>query len=154
MRFFIIKKEHIKYIITAFAGILFLLIIISAVPDSVHTLSTGICRNNEDRINFLRSFGWEVSEEPFEIKTIIIPTEFNTLYENYNSLQKTQGYNLEDFKGQTVKRWTYTVQNYPQGGIAYADIYIYENKIIAADIYTPGIDGIMHGLMYPNVKSG
>ena len=80
--------------------------------------------------------------------------EFNNIYNKYNELQVSQGYDLTDYHGQTVKRWTYTVQNYPKESIAYARLYIFNDTVIAGDVYTPGIDGIMHGLKYPNIKTG
>ena len=33
---------------------------------------------------------------------------------NYNQIQIQQGFNLEKYAGQRVKRWTYIVRNYPE----------------------------------------
>ena len=155
MKFLIIKKGKIIFFLTVCVILLLIGCIFSLIkPRTVYTAALNICKTNEDRIRFLNSFGWEVEEEAYEIKTIIIPVEFNSLYSNYNDLQLSQGYDLRNYHGLTVKRWTYTVQNYPKTGIAYANLYIYDNKVIAGDVYTPGINGIMHGLKYPDVKTG
>ena len=53
---------------------------------------TGLAaENNEQRINYLKQFGWEVKNEPSEIVEVAIPTEFNDVYEKYNVIQKKQG---------------------------------------------------------------
>ena len=43
---------------------------------------------NEQRIDFLKQFGWEVEQEPVSIEEIVIPQQFNQVYERYNELQK------------------------------------------------------------------
>ena len=155
MKFLIIKKNKLIYSIFILTALIFFSVILSLImPKSVTTASLKNYKTNEDRISFLNSFGWQVEEEPYEAKTIIIPVEFNNIYTKYNDLQISQGYDLNNYRGQTVKRWTYSIQNYPKQSIAYASIYIFNDKIIAGDVYTTGINGIMHGFKYPNVKAG
>ena len=102
--------------------------------------------NNEQRINYLNQFGWEVNQEPSEIVEVAIPTEFNDVYERYNVIQKKQGFDLSPYRGKTVKRWTYDVANYPDNRPnVKANILVYENKIIGGDIYSLELDGFMHG---------
>ncbi len=154
MKLFIIKKRYFVFSII----IVTIISLISFIPlnKPYIKVSAGInyCNTNEDRIKFLNSYGWKVNSEPFEVKTVIIPVEFNKIYENFNDLQLSQGYDLSAYKGITAKKYTYTIQNYPKVNIAYGDLYVYKNKVIAADVYTPGIEGIMHGLKYPNIKAG
>ena len=59
---------------------------------------------NEQRIDFLKQFGWEVEQEPVSIEEIVIPQQFNQVYERYNELQKTQGMDLTKYAGKTVKK--------------------------------------------------
>ncbi len=102
--------------------------------------------NNEQRIRYLKSFGWEVSEEPTEIVEVAIPTEFNDVYEKYNIIQKKQGFDLSPYRGKTVKRWTYDVKNYPDNKpYVKANLLVFENKIIGGDICSLELDGFMHG---------
>ena len=100
----------------------------------------------EQRIQFLKSFGWEVSAQPTEIAEVVIPTEFDEVYENYNALQKTQGFDLSPFKGQTVKRYCYAVTNYP-GGVpnVYTNLLVSDGKVIGGDVCSNDLDGFMHG---------
>ena len=106
--------------------------------------------NNEQRLKYLQSFGWEVSEEPTEIVEVAIPTEFNDVYEKYNILQKKQGFDLSPYRGKTVKRWTYDVTNYPDNKPHIkANLLVFENKIIGGDICSLELDGFMHGFQLP-----
>lgn len=105
---------------------------------------------NEERIAFLKSFGWEVSAEPMEIVEIIIPSEFGDVYENYNCIQKKQGYDLSKYKAKRVKRYTYEVKNYPTAGgepskNIRANILAFDNRIIGGDISSVELAGFMHG---------
>ena len=40
-------------------------------------------RNNEDRIGFLRQFGWEVSPEEIESEQVTIPAEFDKIFARF-----------------------------------------------------------------------
>ena len=68
-------------------------------------------KENSDRITFLNAFGWEVTEDPVAIEEIVIPEEFNEIYEEYNKLQKSQDLDLTKYQGKTVRRYTYEVLN-------------------------------------------
>lgn len=107
-------------------------------------------KNNDERIKFLSQFGWEVNPTPLETCNIIIPSKFNSVYENYNNIQKAQGLDLNKHKEQSCTRYTYQVLNYKDcpGGIR-ANILVYNNKVIAGDICSNELDGFMHGFVIP-----
>ena len=44
-------------------------------------------KTNDDRIAFLRQFGWEVESTPKEEATVTIPSEFDKVFLGYNELQ-------------------------------------------------------------------
>ncbi len=105
-----------------------------------------VAETNEQRINYLKQFGWEVKAEPSEIVEVAIPTEFNDVYEKYNVIQKKQGFDLSPYRGKKVKRWAYDVTNYPdRPDHVKANILVYEGKIIGGDICSLELDGFMHG---------
>lgn len=107
-------------------------------------------RENEDRISFLNAFGWEVSPDPVAIEEIVIPAEFNEIYEEYNKLQQSQDLDLTKYRGKTVRRYTYEVTNYPkQGETVYANLLIYKNRVIGGDICSAQYQGFMHGFVMP-----
>lgn len=103
--------------------------------------------NYAEMVAYLESFGWEVSEEPCEIVEVSIPTEFNDVYNNYNALQESQGFDLSAFKGEHVKRFTFEVLNYPnEPEYVRANLLVQENQVIAGDISSVKADGFMQGL--------
>lgn len=127
------------------------LVVILAVPggnaEAGKTNKT-ILKTNEERIDFLASFGWTAEQEPIETSETVIPTEFDETYEKYNALQKEQGYDLSAYKGKTATRYTYKITNYPNESVkdVRVNMLIYENKLIGADVSSSDIGGFMHGL--------
>ena len=108
---------------------------------------------HQERADFFRQFGWEISEEPTEIKETIIPEEFDETYEQYNAIQKGQNLNLEKYKGMRVKSWSYDILNYPgyenTDGVIKGNILTYDGKIIGGDICSVELGGFMHGFCKP-----
>ena len=103
-------------------------------------------RNNEDRIGFLKQFGWEVSPEETESEQVTIPAEFDKVFAGYNEIQKRQGLDLTKYKGKTMMRYTYDVTNYEgYEGKVQANILVYRGKVIGGDICSADINGFIHG---------
>lgn len=104
---------------------------------------------NNERLSFFSQFGWQVSNEPCEIKEVVIPQEFDEIYTNYNNLQKAQDLNLEKYKGKRVKSYSYEVLNYPQyensNGVIRGNLLVYDGIIIAGDISNIELNGFMKG---------
>lgn len=105
---------------------------------------------NEDRVGFLKEYGWEVDEQPVEFEEVLIPSEFEDVISEYNDLQKSQGYDLLKYKGKRVMRYSYNVKNYPnvQENVR-ANLLIYKNTVIGGDVCSVNLDGFMHGLEKP-----
>ncbi len=103
-------------------------------------------KTNKQRLEFIRSFGWEVQEEPVEVMEVIIPQEFDAVYEEYNAVQKKQGFDLSKHAGKRVKRYSYVVTNYPGvEGEVRVNLLVKDNKIIGGDVCSMEMDGFMHG---------
>lgn len=86
---------------------------------------------------FLRSLGYE-----FDVATsekYIIPKDFDSSLYDYNLMLLSQGYDLSLYKGKVSTRYTYPITNvtFP----LYANILIFNGKIIATDLTNPQIDG-------------
>jgi len=161
MFIFTFKLDKRKFIITVIVIIFALLFgtvvllkagtkdIFSTLKTATNYKFTGI-KTNEDRINFLRQFGWEVEERALEVMEVQIPEEFDSVYANYNKLQNEVGLDLQKYRGQRVKRYTYKVLNHPSKdkGEVRANILIHKDRVIAGDIMTTALDGFMHSLLY------
>ncbi len=98
--------------------------------------------NEEERTAFLSQFGWDFDTEPAAVKEVTIPWEFDEAYTQYNALQKRQSLDLEKYKGQIAKKWTYNINNYPgyegKKGFVQANILVFGGNVIGADITVLG----------------
>lgn len=99
---------------------------------------------DQERIDFLAQFGWEVEPEPLETRELTIPQEFNDVYRNYNEIQKAQGMDLAPYAGKQCYRWTYRVTNYPDTPQEVrANLLVYEGKVIGGDLCSVELDGFL-----------
>lgn len=104
--------------------------------------------NSKERLSFISQFGWEVSSEPWEVAEIIIPQEFDDVYNNYNEIQLRQNCDLSEYRGERVKRWTYIIKNYP--GYSETDtcvrinLLIFDGIVIGGDVSSTELSGFMH----------
>ena len=107
-------------------------------------------RTNEDRVAYLLEYGWQVTEEPLVTEELILPEEFDESYADYLALQAEQGFDLTQYAGKRIKRYTYEVTNYPTGesGIQ-VNLLVYRNTIIGGEVLSPQLDGFLHGLSMP-----
>jgi hypothetical protein len=111
---------------------------------------TAKVKSNEQRVSYLQGLGWEVSQTPLEEQEVTIPKTFNEIYTSYNELQKAQGFDLTDYAGLRVTRYTYEVRNYPDASdTVVADLLVYKHKVIGGDVQSTALDGFMQGLEYP-----
>ncbi|MGE4276637.1 MAG: DUF4830 domain-containing protein [Lawsonibacter sp.] len=107
-------------------------------------------KSNEDRVDYLASYGWEVVSEPLATQELLIPDEMDESYNEYLALQSEQGFDLSKYAGKRVKRYTYEITNYPTGeaGVQ-ANLLIYRNTVIGGEVLSPQLDGFLHGLSMP-----
>lgn len=104
-------------------------------------------KTDEDRVNFLSQFGYTVDAAPVESVEVTIPKDFDKVFAAYNELQKGEGLDLGRYKGKNVMRYTYKVTNYSgYGDTVYANLLVYKNKVIGADICSADPSGFAHGL--------
>jgi len=107
-------------------------------------------KTDADRRAFLAQLGWETAEDASTIEEVVIPEEFDAVYNSYNQLQAEQNLDLSKYKGKTVKRYTYQITNYEGAdSTVYANLLIYKNRIIGGDICSSEYGGFMHGFRKP-----
>ena len=102
-------------------------------------------KTNEQRVEFLRSQGWEVSDIPVREQIIRLPKEFPDVLKKYNELQIQQGFDMMKYAGKEIGMYTYAVKK-DGGEEKQAVLYIYKNKIIGGDVHSPAFDGEMEPL--------
>ena len=103
-------------------------------------------KSNEDRINFIKQFGWDVEPQVLKEQEVLIPKEFDKIFAEYNEIQRRQGLDLSSFKKKSVMRYTYVVTNYPDyDGEVYINILVYRNNVIGGDVCSADVNGFVHG---------
>ena len=113
---------------------------------------TGI-KTNEDRIAYLESYGWVVGGQPVSVEELVIPEELDDGYSQYLELQASQGFDLTEYQGKRVKRYTYQVANYPSGdGEVLANLLIHKNTVIGGEVLSAQPGGFIHGLARPEAS--
>ena len=144
-------KVNIKKVLIGLAAAVALLIgLISLLGGSKDSDTVATMSDNDSRVQFLESQGWQVTTSPKEASQVKIPTEQTPAYSRYNELQKSQGYDLSQYAGKTVMRYVYEVNNYPGAQQpVYATVLVYKNEIIGGDITNTADKGAIQGLKKP-----
>ncbi len=150
-----LKASTLKFfgiICVAMVALITLIVFIPTYDSGADDIAVGAevnyskIKTDEDRIAFLKQFGWEVNPVAVEIKETKIPKEFDTVFNTYNEIQKRQGLDLGSYKGKAITRYTYEITNYEgYEGTVYANIIIYKNKVIGGDVCTADVEGFIHG---------
>ncbi len=97
------------------------------------------CNSQTDIREYLQSFGLDVGD--VTVDEITVPHEFSDVYSNYNEIQRSQGFDLSEHKGKTLKRYTFSVNNHPDGEHYFAEVLMLDNTVVGADIYSTELDG-------------
>lgn len=147
-----IDKKKIAVVLAAIVLAVVLIVLLAGgkrsgapVPETSPAIST-----NEDRVKFLSDLGWSVTHSPVQTQQVRIPEESSQVYDRYNALQKSQGFDLSQYAGKTVTRYVYAIQNYPDATEpVYATLLVYEGKIIGGDVTSTAPGGKIHGLKLP-----
>lgn len=150
-------KTKVKWVLAGVVILICLLILVLAVTFNLRgeqwalaaDLKYSLTANDADeRIAFLKQFGWEVEPEPVEVTEVVIPNTFSDVYQQYNEIQKQQGLDLSKFGGVTCKRWVYRVLNYPEPGESVrATLLVADGRVIGGDISSVALDGFMTGFL-------
>lgn len=141
------KKKIFIVLAVIVVAIILLIGLLSGKKDSATAVSVA---NNDDRVQFLNSHGWEVTTSPVESCQVRIPAEPTEVFERYNSLQKSMGYDLTQYAGTTVMRYVYQVNNYPGATEpVYATLLISKNQVIGGDVTDTAAQGAIRGFTRP-----
>ena len=134
-------------LLAAAAALLLALILLMGGHEETAKTSAPAMDVNQNRVSFLQDMGWKIDPEPVESGKVKMPRDTSPVYERYNNLQKSQGYDLSSFAGKKAMRYVYQVHNYP-GATApvYATLLILGDKIIGGDITDTGTGGKIRGI--------
>ena len=141
-----VDMKKIALILGAIAAVIVALILLFGGGEDTQTTGATPVTNNDARVEFLKKFGWEVSSSPTESSQVRIPEAASEVFDRYNRLQKSQGYDLTTYAGKNVMRYVYKVNNYPGAtDPVYATVLVYKNQVVGGDITDTAAGGKVQG---------
>ena len=141
-----VDLKKILIIVGAVAAVVIALILLLGNSSDAADTAAPAVSGNDARVEFLKGFGWEVAASPTESGQVKIPEQPSEVFDRYNQLQKSQGYDLTQYGGKTVMRYVYKVTNYPDAtDPVYATVLVYKNQIIGGDITDTSATGVVQG---------
>ena len=143
-------KKIILIIAGAAALILAAILLMGGSKEGTAPTAAPSAASNEGRVQFLKSFGWDVATSPTESGQVKIPKENSEVFDRYNTMQKGQGYDLSTYAGKNVMRYVYKVNNYP-GATApvYATVLVCKDQVIGGDVTDTSAGGKIRGFKMP-----
>ena len=147
-----VDLKKILLVITAVAALVLALILLlgESPQPTTQTAVTATPSGNDGRVQFLKDFGWEVVTSPTQTGQVKIPEETTEVFDRYNNLQKSQGYDLSTYAGKNVMRYVYEVRNYPGATQpVYATLLVYKDKVIGGDVTDTAAKGHIRGFKMP-----
>lgn len=140
-----------RILAAATAGLVLLLALALVLPGCRTQEAEPIqAATEEQRLAFLTGLGWAVDAEPVETLDLQLPEKLAGDWAAYAQLQADQGLPFGDFAGQAVRRFTYTVTNYPgvENGVQ-LNLYVCGEQLIGGDVISTGANGFQSGLSFP-----
>ena len=143
-----VDMKKIALILAAVAAVIVGLILLFGGNDA-QTTSAPVS-SNDARVKFLTDLGWEVTPSPTESGEIRIPKAGDQVFDRYNELQKSQGYDLSQYAGKTVMRYVYRIKNYPGAtDPVYATLLVLKDQVIGGDVTNTSAKGAIRGFKMP-----
>ena len=135
------------------AGIIGIVLLFGGSSDA-QTTSAPAGSNNDARVKFLQSFGWDVESSPAESSQVRIPENTSEVFDRYNQLQKANGYDLSKLAGKNAMRYVYKINNYPGAtNPVYATVLVYKNTIVGGDVTDTSPNGKIQGFKMPQTAT-
>ena len=132
----------------ALVAVIFGMVIL--LGNDTQTTGAPAVSDNDSRVKFLESFGWQVAASPVESGKVQIPSQTIEVFDRYLKLQKEQGYDLTPYAGKTVMRYVYEIKNYPNATApVYATLLVYKDQIIGGDVTDTAPNGKIRGFAMP-----
>ena len=145
-----LTRKKAALAVIAAGTVLAALILILGRGGSGEELSRPQLTGNAERVAYLQELGWQVSPEPIETLDLQLPEELAPQWGEDLTLQAEQGLPFSDCAGQAVRRFTYTVANYPgfPDGVQ-ANLFLCGDRLVGGDIIATGENGFQTVLAFP-----
>lgn len=149
-----VNKKRVILVLAALAALFVLICVLAKgggkdAPAAPQEQPVSVA-TNDARVQYLSDYGWEVVASPVQTQQVRIPSEVTEVYERYNALQMSQGFDLTQYAGKTATRYVYEIENYPNAtDPVYATLLVYQDQVIGADITDTSANGVVQGLEMP-----
>lgn len=163
---FSMKASGLKYFLSAAICIVVAVTVILLMPDTEHSVSVngnvseyeegkirfdGI-KNLDGVVKFAESLGFSVDKDSAQTVEVKIPSKADAVLEEYNNLQKSQGFNLMKYKNKTAVRYTLKVTELPDEQSLPDDdvlltVIVLKDKVIGGDVYFTGNNARVTGIL-------
>ena len=120
----------------------------ASVKDTAGTgRADAVVKNEKSRVAYLARNGWEVASPAESESVVMIPRTFSAVFEEYNELQKQQGFDLSRYCGTEVTMYTYRVTNAQADGDVIAVLYVQSNRVVGGDVHSTALAGFRTGIV-------
>ncbi len=99
----------------------------------------------EERAALLQSLGHAPDADAETEKLVRLPKEFPAVLDNYEKLQRSQGFSLKKYAGKEVRIYTCPLTEDGQEDV-FSALYVYRGKVIGGDIHSVSFEGYMRPL--------
>lgn len=163
---FSLKASGLKYFLSAAVCIAVAAAVILLMPDTEHSVSVNgnVSEYEEGKIRFdgikdldgvvefAESLGFCVEKDSVETAEVKIPSKADAVLEEYNNLQKSQGFNLMKYKNKKAVRYTFKITDLPDEQSLPEDdvlltVILHKDKVIGGDVYFTGKDARVKGIL-------
>jgi len=145
-----VDMKKIAIILAAVVGLILGAVLLLGGNEDAQTGGQASLATNDGRVKFLTDQGWDVVVSPVQTSQVKIPEQSGEVFDRYNALQKSQGYDLSQYAGKTVMRYVYEIKNYPGAtDPVYATMLIYKDQIIGGDVTDTSATGVIRGFQMP-----
>lgn len=145
-----VDMKKIAIILAAVVGLILGAVLLLGGNEDAQTGGQASLATNDGRVKFLTDQGWDVVVSPVQTSQVKIPEQSGEVFDRYNALQKSQGYDLSQYAGKAVMRYVYEIKNYPGAtDPVYATMLIYKDQIIGGDVTDTSATGVIRGFQMP-----
>ena len=148
-----VNMKKTLILLGAIAAIIIAMIMAIGGSDTQTTAAPALT-GNDARVKFLKDFGWEIENSPVESSQVRIPEQVTEVFDRYNQLQKSQGYDLSKLAGKNAMRYVYKISNYPGAtDPVYATVLVHKQQIVGGDVTDTSAKGKVQGFKMPKTAT-
>ena len=141
-----LKLSNRRLVIVLFAVILISVVLVATRAKSLlyDNDNSTFCNDQAEILEYINSFGLVIGD--VTSSSIKVPEVFSDVYNNYNELQKQQGFDLTDYKGKVLTRYVGEVKNYNDSDNVFVEVLTFDGIVVGADIFSTSVDGFIEPL--------